>query len=199
MILPLLALALGVVIGSAAGGKLGHLTSLTFRGEVPVLVLFAVQAVARGRLYGTAPTAWGLWVWVGSSGLLCAVLTLNLDCPGVALAIAGILTNLFVVLANGFMPISLAGLSASSHSLLATTGGFYRFWHPGTFVPWMGDVLPLRLPGETLVLSVGDVLLEVGILIFIVAAMWRSPEQPSLPKHLATTHPDEIERDSLAH
>jgi hypothetical protein len=170
MILPVVGLALGVLLGVLSGGRTMRLARVTLRGEFLVLALFVIQGLARGRLTGSHPSVWGVSIWACSSLALVAVLTVNWRQPGLSVASAGILFNLFVVLANGFMPISLASGRVTG-SLVASTAGFYRFSSVGTLTPWIGDVLPLSLPGETLVLSIGDVLLETGIIVFVLGTM----------------------------
>jgi hypothetical protein len=93
MILAFAALALGVALGLASGGTLQSLARLRLRLEWPMLVLFLVQGIARGRIIG-APLSWAVFVWTLSSAGLVAILALNYRVPGTLVAALGVLLNL---------------------------------------------------------------------------------------------------------
>jgi hypothetical protein len=69
-----LSLALGVVAGYLAGGKIRGLAGIHLKYEVPLLIGFGVQGLARGRLIGVQPTSWGVGVWVVVSLVLVVLL-----------------------------------------------------------------------------------------------------------------------------
>jgi hypothetical protein len=175
-----IALAAGIVAGLAAGGSVMEISRLRLRGEITLLVAFIVQAVARGRLVGTVASSWGTAVWIGASVLLVGLLAVNARHPGAVLAAGGTLLNVVVVLANGAMPVVLAeGLSVRSAVVASASGGFYRLAQPGMLAVWAGDVLPLNLLGETYFLSIGDVLLGVGVAVLVASTMLQAPvKQP---------------------
>lgn len=184
MMIPLAAVLLGVILGLACGGSIYPLSEVRLRHEWLVLVLFVVQAVARGRALGTGTSA-ALPVWVISSGLLVGVLFLNYRRPGLLVVAAGVLVNLDVVLLNHGMPVFLTAAEQSSVSgplpLQAATHGFYRELIFGTVAPSMGDVLRLRVMGRVLAVSPGDILLAVGVTICICALMLASTEEGEAP------------------
>lgn len=171
-----LALLIGVLVGLLSGGKLRTLASFRLRFEVPILLLFVLQAAARGRLlWMLTPTRVGLVVWMCSSAVLCVLLLANRGIPGVALTAIGLLLNIDVVLANGGMPVRAGSLSAAQLvamlASIARSGGFYRLANGSTMSPWLGDVMPLTVFGSRLLVSVGDVALAVGVLSAVVFAM----------------------------
>ena len=165
------ALACGLVAGLAAGGCFKAIAQLRLRGEVAILVAFVVQGVARGRILGTTATTWGMAVWLGASVLLIGLLALNARRPGAIVAGVGTLINCVVVLANGAMPVlPTAGARIDSSLVSITSGGFYSVARAGMLGVWAGDVLPLRALGHTYLMSVGDVLLAVGVAVLIAGA-----------------------------
>jgi hypothetical protein len=91
---------------------------------------------------------------------------------GVALALAGWLLNLAVMLPNGGMPVSMsavASIKGADHGVDPTDG------HLGKHVPHDDDtaLAPLAdvhpLPALDVVYSVGDVLLALGLVVVLVA------------------------------
>ncbi len=142
------------------------------RHESAVLVLFLIQAVARGRMIGTSATPWAFAVWA-----VCCVALLLLLAPswrrqGVWVLLIGMALNLAVVLANGGMPLEVPGsTSAIPKSAIASTGGFYLLAGQGTVLASLGDALLVGTRGYRLLLSAGDVLLAIGVSTLIVDAM----------------------------
>ncbi len=161
------AAAAGVLI---TRGRLRNLGELHLRGEVPILVLFAAQALARGRLAVpiVAILPWNpVRLWQLILAVLLLMLLLNWQVRGIPLVAAGVLLNLIVVTANGFMPVarfsgSLAALEAGR------TGGSFYSAAPSRLTA-LGDVVSLNAPGAGgFLLSSGDVLLLVGVVVVVV-------------------------------
>jgi hypothetical protein len=94
--------------------------------------------------------------------------------------LGGILLNLDVVLGNFGMPVVLGGLAtgASALSAVRQSMGFYAFAHPGTILVCLGDVLPVEMFGQRALVSVGDILLAVGVIVALAS-------MPSMEKTLA--------------
>lgn len=189
----LAAIALGLALGAASGGSVGRLEAVRLRFEVPVLLLFVVQGVARGRITGTSATSFGLLVWVASCVGLLILLVPDWRRAGVWAVAVGMGLNLFVVLINGGMPVALPNhvVVGSAAASVAQSMGFYQLAGPGTVLAAAGDVVALSFGSYRLLLSPGDILLAVGVAVLIVDAMqapsratasrswdqaWRAPE-----------------------
>lgn len=139
-----------------------------------LLSMFVVQGVARGRFAGTTASALGLGVWCVSSVALVACLVVNRKVPGTIVAAAGILLNLDVVLLNGGMPLLVpAGPDLAARGVLSTSAGFYHLAGAATLWLWAADAVDLNLVGQRLLISAGDILLAVGVVVIIVASMTR--------------------------
>ena len=170
----LVAVVVGLLLGLASGGSLSQLAGLKLRWEWLVLSLFIVQAAARGRLLGlTSASQWSLAVWTTASTALVVVMLLNWRTPGMGLGAIGILMNLDVVLLNAAMLVVHGervqlGQAATAVDIVQSTGGFYRIASQGDLLSWLGDSIPVALGRSILLVSPGDVVLMVAVIVIIV-------------------------------
>lgn len=180
----LAAVLVGIALGIACGGSLRRLEDTRLRFAWPVLIVFVVQGVARGRIAGASPSALGVVVWVLSCVALLALLLPEWRRDGVWIAGLGIALNLLVVLLNGGMPIAQEGLTARIDATPTTvlSKGFYQMAGPGTLFGAAGDVLPFFTSGYRILASPGDVLLALGVAILVVGGtMGRHGPQSAAP------------------
>jgi hypothetical protein len=176
----LYALVAGLVLGIAWGGRPKGLGALTFRwpwvflaGLVVQLVLFS-DAVAE-RVGGLGPP-----IYVGSTAVVFVAVLANRAITGMKIVALGSLSNLLAILANGgYMPASAAALQALGW--LPETVYSNSAVLPNPALQPLTDifVLPSWLPGAN-VFSIGDVLIGLGVVVVIVAAMRRDPASPSV-------------------
>lgn len=171
----LIAIAWGVVLAVACGGDLRRLGALHLAGAPVVLSAFLIQGIARGRLLGVKASSWGVLVWGAASLLLVTVLvvwTLRRSDPvvvgGGTLVAIGTGLNLLVVLANAAMPV--ASVFPGIRGGVDASAGFYTLANRSTSLAALGDVLPLQVLGVYSLLSVGDVLLVMGVAIVLCEA-----------------------------
>jgi hypothetical protein len=171
------AVALGILLGFAIGGSLRKLGNLKLRGEWFILPLFLIQAISRGRLFDAVGASdWSLAVWAVASSALVLAMVLNWRIPGMALGAAGILMNLNVVIVNQAMPVLIGwsheyGAVLSAAEIVRASGGFYRAAAQGDIMVWLGDLMPVAIGRDVLLLSPGDVVLMVAIAVTISNAM----------------------------
>jgi len=115
---------------------------------------------------------------VSSYLVLCAVVWLNRDLPGMRIVLAGIAFNLLAIAANGgYMPVSPAALARirrddiSPPQIGSVVQGSKDVVLPSQqALFWiLGDVLviPPPFPWPT-AMSMGDVLVAVGVFVFIL-------------------------------
>ncbi len=169
----LASIGLGLALGFLSGGTLGGLAGTRLRGESTLVALVLATALLP-RLFDQAPARWHpalLAVWAVGIGVLVWLSWLNLRTPGIGVLGAGLTSNAAVILANGGMPVDLrgAGDTAAALSERLAASAFHVAAGPSTRLPILGDVMPL--PGLGLLVSVGDVLMLVGVVAFIVWAM----------------------------
>lgn len=129
------------------------------------LIVFVLQALARWqsttRQGATSEVA--LMVWGISAAVLVWVVSRNAHLPGAGLIGVGLMSNAFVVLLNGAMPV--VRFHTQSHHAAV---GFYREADVATILVWMGDVLPD--PTGLWLMSVGDVLLILGVAVVLASS-----------------------------
>lgn len=162
------ALILGCLLGWACGGSLLRLGSFRLKYEKTVLVLFVIQAVARGRIGGAAMPG-ATWIWAIASMGLVVVLAFDYGKPGMTVAAFGVLLNLDATLVNSGMPVESLGRGTTA--AVAASGGQYVLTGAHTVGSWLGDVLLLTIGQTSLLLSVGDVLLLASVASVLVFGM----------------------------
>jgi len=156
-----LVIALAIIVGYVRGGKLRNLTEIrvTMWWLLPLgFITLALSEVVPSDMTDVA----NLLVLLSYLPLLLFV-WLNRDLTGIWIAGLGILMNFTVIALNGGMPVLteaafIAGNTGdlvldAKHVLLTET----------TRLPFLADVIPL----PNAVLSLGDVLLAIGVAAFL--------------------------------
>lgn len=155
-------IGVSVAVSLLRGGKLSNISEIYARGWWLLLVGLGMQQVANYISTDQRGLAIGL---VLSSYLpLLIVVLLNQRLPGMWIVGVGILMNFTVIALNNGMPVlpeafELAGGNLANLQLDAkhvTLDG-------ATYLPFLADIIPM--PGS--VISLGDVLLAVGLGVFV--------------------------------
>ncbi len=175
----LYAIVLGLLFGRLLGGRLDGLAGLSFRWVGVAIAGLAVQVVLFSAPVGREVRDIGPLLYAASTGAVLVFVLVNLRIRGMAVVALGAGLNLLAIIANGgTMPASRAALAMAG---LGKSGGYANSRELASPVLGpLGDVfaLPAGVPLAN-VFSVGDVLIALGIILVIVAAM-RSP-LPSPP------------------
>jgi hypothetical protein len=166
-----LVLFVATTIALLRGGRLSNLADIRLRLWWLLPLGFALQA-APALLPDDA--AWAQDLGVGlvliSYLPLLLLVILNRERKGMWLAGLGILMNFSVIAANGGMPVlAEAALAAGGYegSLQVVYGYKHVPLDAGTILSFLADVIPVRLFGQGQVISLGDVLLAVGLGAFL--------------------------------
>jgi Family of unknown function (DUF5317) len=174
-VLLLYSIVVGLLVGKLLGGSLSalsevriHWMGLALIGLLGQVVLFSDQVTAR---IGSAGPA----LYVGSTLLVLAALLRNLKLPGFAVISVGAFLNLIAILTNGgYMPSSPDAWAALNGVAQLPKTGYTNsaLIGPNTPLPFLGDVfyLPHPIPFAN-VFSIGDVVIAIGAVWFLVAAM----------------------------
>jgi hypothetical protein len=178
----LVPLVLAVVWGLLCGGRLSRLESLVLHRWELAITAFVLQAFV---LYGLPPE-WGnlprISLLAFSYLLLAVFVWFNRHLPGVWLLGAGLVANWAVILANGgYMPVTYEALVAAdkSHLLPVAESGTLILSSKDILLPaaetrlWLLSdifVIPPPIP-ITSVFSVGDVLIAIGLVRFVLLAL----------------------------
>jgi Family of unknown function (DUF5317) len=165
--------ALGVLIGFAFGGRLGRLADVRLRAPWLFYLAIALQLLAFPSLVMPwhAGQSLATALSIGSYGCLVAVFLLNVRLRGLAIAGGGMLLNLAAILSNG-------GHMPALPSALRDAGLFYSGVYNNSVaekspnLAWFVDrwAAPGWMPYAN-VFSVGDVLIGIGVVITLSAAM----------------------------
>jgi hypothetical protein len=171
----LYAVALGLIVGLASGGRLAALGMTHIRlWPVALIGLFA-QLLLFSSPLAAVVGPWGPSLYVLSTALVLMALVVNLRQPGFWLIILGALANFAVVVANGGqMPASPGAWAALNGVAAVPTTVFTNsvLAGPQTVLAFLGDnfVLPRPMPLAN-VFSIGDVLIGAGGALFIYQSM----------------------------
>lgn len=180
------AIALALIAGALAGGGVPRLADLRLRWLWLLGLALAVRISAvQLRGIDAVPPGIASLAFVGVYVLLFAWLWGNWRVPGLQVAAVGIgLNALAIVLNGGSMPVWARAFEAAGFNIgalvddpfhtLVTTDSVTTFIASGGL---FGDVVPIPLPIIRDVVSIGDVLLALGIVWAIVSAMTR-PNAP---------------------
>ena len=170
----LLAIPVGIVVALLAGGSIEGLAGLRFRWAALAVGGLLVQVVlftpTGDRLAGSLAPA----IYVESTLAVFAAVVRNIRLTGIAIVALGSLANLAAIIANGgAMPADAAALvaagldGAGSHTNSVVV--------PDPALQPLTDIfaIPAGVPFAN-VFSVGDVLIGIGIVVVIAAAMRRA-------------------------
>ena len=173
-----LAVPVGLLVGSLLGGRLDNLAGLRIRWAWLAVAGLAFQAVLFSEAGASAVGGAAPALYVASTAAVLAAVLRNLRLAGMPIVALGSVSNLAAILANG-------GRMPTTAAALATAG----LDGPGAYTnsvvldnPPLGpltDILaiPAGIPLAN-VFSVGDVLIAIGIVVVIAAAM-RRPAAPA--------------------
>ena len=179
------AIPVGLILGFVARGSLDGLLALGFRWGSLAIAGLIVQVVLFTAFGDSLAGDLGPAIYIASTVAVLVAVLRNWRMTGMPIVATGSLSNLVAITANGgFMPASqealdiagFAGPGDHTNSVVLADPAF----RPLTDI----FALPAKVPLAN-VFSVGDVLIGVGILIVIVAAMRTRPERIAPP----ATHP----------
>jgi hypothetical protein len=177
---------LSLVIGFLRGGSLKGLAHMKLRGGwlfplllVAQFVIFALQ----DKVAIIAKLSNALFLLVYVIGLL--FLWLNRNQPGFIIIFAGVLLNFIVMAVNGGrMPVSVEAAQFLGREYIdALQSGVYgkhQAITQETLLPFLGDIIPLSPPyPRQQVISIGDVIINVGAFFFIQHLMLSTASKES--------------------
>ncbi len=174
----LYAIPAGILAGLAMRGRLDGLSRLQFRWAWVFMLGLAVQLV----LFSDAVTQRigdaGMPIYVLSTLAVAAAVAANVRVTGIPILLAGAVSNLAAIVANGgYMPASPEALAALGRPVKEGYSNSSFVTDPA--LPWLTDIfaMPSWMP-FTNVFSVGDVLIGLGVVVVIAAAM-RGPARPA--------------------
>ena len=170
---------LGIIIGYLRKGKLGNLASLSFKKVYLVFISVSIEFGLSRLLINynhLISAAYSFAIVMIQYLLSFLFIYFNRKQPKIWLIGIGVLLNFTVIAANyGAMPVSnriLALASSSKKISLLKSGKFYpyKLMDQGTRLWFLGDFICVSFPLRQFI-SIGDIILAVGILMLIQRAM----------------------------
>ncbi|HWC14047.1 MAG TPA: DUF5317 domain-containing protein [Actinomycetota bacterium] len=184
MILVLVTAAVVAFIAVRRGGSLEALAATEFAWTSLLFVALLVQVTA--DLWGRfTPATVEAAVLVLTYTAVAFFLALNRHLPGMLIAAVGMSLNAIVIVVNGAMPVSLWAARIAGVELEGDLGVKHEAAGPHTVLSFLADVIPIPLTLQ--VVSIGDVVMAVGIAILVYRQTLRPLPQPANAADPATT------------
>jgi hypothetical protein len=167
----LYAIPFGLLIGWLLGGRLANLGNLQVRWAPVALIGLLAQVVLFLGPVADRVGDLGAPIYIGSTGLVLAVVIRNARIPGLAIVAVGATSNLAAIVANGgHMPTTPGALEALGRSLSDGYSNSAVLKDPALWPLTDLFALPRFIPFAN-VFSIGDALIAVGVVMAIVAGM----------------------------
>lgn len=176
MLLVVIVVLLAVLAALLAGGRLDGLAHLSWTGLRWLVAAAGIQTVG-WLLSGWIRIAYPLGM-LASAVCIGVFLGGNLRRSGVALLALGFVCNALVVVLNGAMPVSPRALARAGVDGIVSDPR-HELTGDGTRLGWLGDVIPLALPGIGQAISAGDILVAAGAGLMVYAAMTGTARRPA--------------------
>jgi Family of unknown function (DUF5317) len=181
----LYAIIVAIVIGLASGGRLSGLSQIRIRWAPLILLALLAQVALFSDAVASRVGDFGPLLYVGSTLMVGAAVARNLDVPGFALVAVGALSNMAAILANGgYMPASPGALAVLDKHAPTIYSNSSVVAQPALEPLTDLFALPIWVPFAN-VFSIGDVLLAIGLVFVIVAAMRTALRDPGPVRRLA--------------
>lgn len=177
------AIVLALIVGALAGGAFPRLAELRLRWNLLLVAALGLRLlVGISRETGIGAEIPAGWAYMAAYLLIFGWLWGNWRVPGLQIASVGIGANMLAVLLNqGQMPVWSAAFFSAGFTQADIAGDPFHFLlQADTIAEFVaagglfGDVIPLPIPYIRDVISIGDVLLAVGIFWAIVYSMTRA-------------------------
>ncbi len=168
------ALIIAVIIGLVSGGRLANLGRMNFRYVYMIIAAFLIQIGI--DIWAPRQVFWGYpSLHVISYILLVSALWKNRPLPGMNYILGGTVMNFVVIAVNGGrMPVRADVIPPQLAKVLATGhGGTHVLMTEATRLGFLADIFYVSLPYKHILISMGDIIINVGILVLVVRGMKR--------------------------
>ncbi|WP_418790996.1 DUF5317 domain-containing protein [Phosphitispora sp. TUW77] len=163
---------IALIIGLVTGGRFSRLSQLNFRFIYFIILAYLIQV---GIDFGAPRWDFGGYSYLHNISYLILLFALikNRNIPGMQIIIAGTLLNFAViVLNNGQMPVRFDVIPAHMAEFLASgKGGTHGLISGETLLPFLADIFYIKLPYQHQLISIGDILINAGIMALIIKGL----------------------------
>jgi len=167
-------LIFALIIGLVMKGKITNLGRLNFRYVYIIFLAYLIQvgidfAALRYTFRGYP------YLHIISYLLLFFALYKNRLIPGIRYILGGTAMNFAVIAANGGrMPVRADVIPDKLAEILATAqGGTHVLMNESTRLAFLADIFYISLPYQHMLISMGDIIIDLGILVLVVRGMRR--------------------------
>ncbi len=176
IVLILLSFIISIIINRGFGG----IENKEIQAGYLIVVGFAIQiAIFNDKFAASSLNKLTPFLYIISLIILLIFLLLNINYKGILISLTGFLLNFVAILANGgYMPQDLGKLKLIGETgkvkLLQKFGYFYnaRIMNNKTHLNFLGDRIVLPFPKSiSSVYSIGDIIIVIGICLFIFEYM----------------------------
>lgn len=168
-------LIISIIIGYIFKGRLKNIDTSNINGtylvfaaffiEFSIVMLVKTSYISRGTLTFVLDLIMYM--------LLIIFIYLNIKNKPIVIMGAGFMLNALPIFLNGgAMPVSSTGASAAGLTQNVAGEGLYVLINSKTKLAFLGDVIALKYP-RPYVVSLGDIIIAVGLMIFIIGGMKR--------------------------
>ena len=168
------AILVGVLLACVCGAEWSTLADLRLRAAPIAFAALAIQFLIFTPASPPLADRAEVSLHVASYFLLLVFLVVNIRLPGLWLPALGFALNLLVIAANGGrMPVSPEAWRLAGGAAPVSAGTSYHnvfLANSNSHLRWFGDVLPIPVQPFVNVLSIGDLLLVIGITSFVYRA-----------------------------
>ncbi|HEX2030928.1 MAG TPA: DUF5317 domain-containing protein [Actinomycetota bacterium] len=183
---------IALMLGWGLGGGLRALADVRLHWWPLIPVALVLQGVPVPAVAEDVGGGLPVWVLLGSYGVLLVAVVRNWRLRGFVAIAIGVVLNATVIGINQGMPVSGNAIRESGNlslfeGLPRERGGGNKHHLAGEddILLFLADTVPVRQPFGVVV-SVGDIAIDLGAATFLVAAMVgrpeRHPEEPELPR-----------------
>ena len=175
-------LTLAVTLSWVRGGRLRRVADAEITAGWLLFAGVGIQigvdlAAGRGWLPDAGLAGWSL---LGASQLLVVLFVVrNRQLSGIWLVALGLLLNMAVMAANRAMPVDPAAMAAIGVEGAEVPLGKHTLLTDETLLPWLADIIPVPWLGS--ILSVGDLVLAIGLIPLTHALMTSPPRREHEP------------------
>jgi Family of unknown function (DUF5317) len=167
----LLILVAAVAAGLLAGGSLRRFERVRIHWWGLAAVGLALQVAPVPEVGSVDPGVVAAVMLLASYAALLSFTAVNRRLPGAPLILVGLALNLAVIAPNAGMPVDADAMRRAGAGIVTIQGDAKHHLMTGDDVlPFLGDVLAVPKPAG-LIVSVGDVGLYAGLVLFVIMTM----------------------------
>lgn len=154
-------IVVSIVVSLFRGGRLSNISEIHARGWWLLFVGFGMQIAA--DFVPTDNRQLAVWLFLLSYIPLLVVVAVNQRMPGMWISGIGVLMNFTVIALNNGMPVLPQAIELAGGNGAMALDAKHVLLDGSSHLPFLADIIPLPRS----VISLGDVLLAVGIGVFV--------------------------------